>query len=40
MLTWSRALEKVSDYVPWAPWVIGGGYRLGAARLRRREGLR
>ncbi len=39
MLTWTRAFEKVSDYVPWAPWVVGGGYRLGDRRLRRHAGL-
>ena len=39
MLAWSRAFEKVSDYVPWAPWVVGGGYRLGQWRLQRHGGL-
>lgn len=40
MLTWTRAFEKVSDYVPWAPWVMGGRHRTGAARVRRLGGAR
>jgi hypothetical protein len=40
MLTWTRAFEKVSDYVPWAPWVIGHRYRLGTVRQRRAGGAR
>jgi hypothetical protein len=38
MLALTLVLEKLNRYVPWAPWMVGGGYRLGAARLRRNGG--
>ena len=39
MLTWTRAFEKVGDYLPWATWLMGG-HRLGAHRFGRRGGAR
>jgi len=32
MLALTLFLEKVDRYVPWAPWLIGGGSRLAAGR--------
>jgi hypothetical protein len=32
MLALTVFLEKFDRYVPWAPWMTGGGRRLGAVR--------
>ena len=38
MLALTVYLEKLDRYVPWAPWLISGGHRLGTARPRRNGG--
>ena len=34
MLALTLLLQKLDRYVPWAPWVSGGGYRHVAGHLR------
>ena len=38
MLALTVVLEKLDRYVPWAPWLVGGGPRRAAAHPRRNGG--